>query len=103
MVFRRDEEENLPWRRGKSRKELKKRKIKKVAKYTDYTDDEEFDIEYSHKKEEVKEDDIDYDLEVEDVSSEFDIEFDDEEEEFSEDKSAKEVGVFSKIKDLFKY
>ena len=96
-----DEEEVFREEEEKVEKNSKKEN-KKVAKYTDYTDDEEFDIEYSHKKEEVKEDDIDYDLEVEDVSSEFDIEFDDEEEEFSEDKSAKEVGVFSKIKDLFK-
>ena len=96
-----DEEEIFREEEEKVEKNSKKEN-KKVAKYTDYTDDEKFDIEYSHKKEEVKEDDIDYDLEVEDVSSEFDIEFDDEEEEFSEDKSAKEVGVFSKIKDLFK-
>ena len=101
-----DEEEIFREEEEKVEKNSKKEN-KKVAKYTDYTDDEEFDIEYSHKKEkeEVKkevEEDVDYDLEVEDVSSEFDIEFDDEEEEFSEDKSAKEVGVFSKIKDLFK-
>ena len=102
-----DEEEVFREEEEKLEKNSKKEN-KKVAKYTDYTDDEEFDIEYSHKKEkeqvkkEVKEDDVDYDLEVEDVSSEFDIDFDDEEEEFSEDKSAKEVGVFSKIKDLFK-
>ena len=98
-----DEEEIFREEEEKVEKNSKKEN-KKVAKYTDYTDDEEFDIEYSHKKEkkEVKEDYVDYDLEVEDVSSEFDIEFDDEEEEFSEDKSAKEVGVFSKIKDLFK-
>ena len=102
-----DEEEVFREEEEKVEKNSKKEN-KKVAKYTDYTDDEEFDIEYSHKKEkeevkkEVEEDYVDYDLEVEDVSSEFDIEFDDEEEEFSEDKSAKEVGVFSKIKDLFK-
>ena len=102
-----DEEEVFREEEEKVEKNSKKEN-KKVAKYTDYTDDEEFDIEYSHKKEkeeikkEVEEDNVDYDLEVEDVSSEFDIEFDDEEEEFSEDKSAKEVGVFSKIKDLFK-
>lgn len=102
-----DEEEIFREEEEKVEKNSKKEN-KKVAKYTDYTDDEEFDIEYSHKKEkeevkkEVEEDYVDYDLEVEDVSSEFDIEFDDEEEEFSEDKSAKEVGVFSKIKDLFK-
>lgn len=102
-----DEEEVFREEEEKLEKNSKKEN-KKVVKYTDYTDDEEFDIEYSHKKEkeqvkkEVKEDDVDYDLEVEDVSSEFDIDFDDEEEEFSEDKSAKEVGVFSKIKDLFK-
>ena len=96
-----DEEEVFREEEEKVEKNSKKEN-KKVAKYTDYTDDEEFDIEYSHKKEKVKKDDVDYDLEVEDVSSEFDIEFDDEEEEFSEDKSAKEVGVFSKIKDLFK-
>ena len=102
-----DEEEVFREEEEKIEKNSKKEN-KKVAKYTDYTDDEEFDIEYSHKKEkeevkkEVEEDYVDYDLEVEDVSSEFDIEFDDEEEEFSEDKSAKEVGVFSKIKDLFK-
>ena len=102
-----DEEEIFREEEEKVEKNSKKEN-KKVAKYTDYTDDEEFDIEYSHKKEkeeikkEVEEDNVDYDLEVEDVSSEFDIEFDDEEEEFSEDKSAKEVGVFSKIKDLFK-
>ena len=95
-----DEEEVFREEEEKVEKNSKKEN-KKVAKYTDYTDDEEFDIEYSHKKE-VEEDYVDYDLEVEDVSSEFDIEFDDEEEEFSEDKSAKEVGVFSKIKDLFK-
>ena len=95
-----DEEEIFREEEEKVEKNSKKEN-KKVAKYTDYTDDEEFDIEYSHKKE-VEEDYVDYDLEVEDVSSEFDIEFDDEEEEFSEDKSAKEVGVFSKIKDLFK-
>ena len=102
-----DEEEVFREEEEKVEKNSKKEN-KKVAKYTDYTDDEEFDIEYSHKKEkeevkkEVEEDYVDYDLEVEDVSSEFDIEFDDEEEEFIEDKSAKEVGVFSKIKDLFK-
>lgn len=98
-----DEEEIFREEEEKVEKNSKKEN-KKVVKYTDYSDDEEFDIEYSHKKEkeEVKEEDVDYDLEVEDVSSEFDIEFDDEEEEFSEDKSAKEVGVFSKIKDLFK-
>lgn len=102
-----DEEEVFREEEEKVEKNSKKEN-KKVAKYTDYTDDEEFDIEYSHKKEkeevkkEVEEDYVDYDLEVEDVSSEFDIEFDDEEEEFSEDKSAKEVGVFSKIKDLFR-
>ena len=102
-----DEEEVFREEEEKVEKNSKKEN-KKVAKYTDYTDDEEFDIEYSHKKEkekfkkEVEEDYVDYDLEVEDVSSEFDIEFDDEEDEFSEDKSAKEVGVFSKIKDLFK-
>ena len=102
-----DEEEVFREEEEKVEKNSKKEN-KKVAKYTDYTDDEEFDIEYSHKKEkeevkkEVEEDYVDYDLEVEDVSSEFDIEFDDEEEKFSEDKSAKEVGVFSKIKDLFK-
>ena len=102
-----DEEEVFREEEEKVEKNSKKEN-KKVAKYTDYTDDEEFDIEYSHKKEkeevkkEVEDDYVDYDLEVEDVSSEFDIEFDDEEEEFSEDKSAKEVGVFSKIKDLFK-
>ena len=102
-----DEEEVFREEEEKVEKNSKKEN-KKVAKYTDYTDDEEFDIEYSHKKEkeevkkEVEEDYVNYDLEVEDVSSEFDIEFDDEEEEFSEDKSAKEVGVFSKIKDLFK-
>ena len=102
-----DEEEVFREEEEKVEKNSKKEN-KKIAKYTDYTDDEEFDIEYSHKKEkekfkkEVEEDYVDYDLEVEDVSSEFDIEFDDEEEEFSEDKSAKEVGVFSKIKDLFK-
>ena len=98
-----DEEEIFREEEEKVEKNSKKEN-KKVVKYTDYSDDEEFDIEYSHKKEkeEVKEEDVDYDLEVEDVSSEFDIEFDDEEDEFSEDKSAKEVGVFSKIKDLFK-
>ena len=102
-----DEEEVFREEEEKVEKNSKKEN-KKVAKYTDYTDDEEFDIEYSHKKEkeevkkEVEDNYVDYDLEVEDVSSEFDIEFDDEEEEFSEDKSAKEVGVFSKIKDLFK-
>ena len=102
-----DEEEVFREEEEKVEKNSKKEN-KKVAKYTDYTDDEEFDIEYSHKKEkeevkkEVEEDYVNYDLEVEDVSSEFDIEFDDEEEEFSEDKSAKEVGVFSKIKDLFR-
>ena len=100
-----DEEEVFREEEEKVEKSSKKEN-KKVDKYTDYADDEEFDIEYSHKKEKVKkeieEDYVDYDLEVEDVSSEFDIEFDDEEEEFSEDKSAKEVGVFSKIKDLFK-
>lgn len=102
-----DEEEVFREEEEKVEKNSKKEN-KKVAKYTDYTDDEEFDIEYSHKKEkeevkkEVEDDYVDYDLEVEDVSSEFDIEFDDEEEKFSEDKSAKEVGVFSKIKDLFK-
>lgn len=102
-----DEEEVFREEEEKVEKNSKKEN-KKVANYTDYTDDEEFDIEYSHKKEkeevkkEVEDDYVDYDLEVEDVSSEFDIEFDDEEEEFSEDKSAKEVGVFSKIKDLFK-
>ena len=95
-----DEEEVFREEEEKVEKNSKKEN-KKVAKYTDYTDDEEFDIEYSHKKEK-EEVYVDYDLEVEDVSSEFDIEFDDEEEEFSEDKSAKEVGVFSKIKDLFK-
>ena len=96
-----DEEEIFREEEEKVEKNSKKEN-KKVDKYVDYTDDEEFDIEYSHKKEKVKKDDVDYDLEVEDVSSEFDIEFDDEEEEFSEDKSAKEVGVFSKIKDLFR-
>ena len=100
-----DEEEVCREEEEKVEKSSKKEN-KKVDKYTDYADDEEFDIEYSHKKEKVKkeieEDYVDYDLEVEDVSSEFDIEFDDEEDEFSEDKSAKEVGVFSKIKDLFK-
>lgn len=100
-----DEEEVFREEEEKVEKSSKKEN-KKVDKYTDYADDEEFDIEYSHKKEKVKkeieEDYVDYDLEVEDVSSEFDIEFDDEEDEFSEDKSAKEVGVFSKIKDLFK-
>lgn len=102
-----DEEEVFREEEEKVEKNSKKEN-KKVDKYVDYTDDEEFDIEYSHKKEkeevkkEVEDDYVDYDLEVEDVSSEFDIEFDDEEEEFSEDKSAKEVGVFSKIKDLFK-
>lgn len=96
-----DEEEVFREEEEKVEKNSKKEN-KKVDKYVDYTDDEEFDIEYSHKKEKVKKDDVDYDLEVEDVSSEFDIEFDDEEEEFSEDKSAKEVGVFSKIKDLFR-
>ena len=96
-----DEEEVFREEEEKVEKNSKKEN-KKVDKYVDYTDDEEFDIEYSHKKEKVEKDDVDYDLEVEDVSSEFDIEFDDEEEEFSEDKSAKEVGVFSKIKDLFK-
>ena len=102
-----DEEEIFREEEEKVEKNSKKEN-KKVDKYVDYTDDEEFDIEYSHKKEkeevkkEVEDDYVDYDLEVEDVSSEFDIEFDDEEEEFSEDKSAKEVGVFSKIKDLFK-
>ena len=102
-----DEEEVFREEEEKVEKNSKKEN-KKVAKYTDYTDDEEFDIEYSHKKEkeevkkEVEEDYVNYDLEIEDVSSEFDIEFDDEEEEFSEVKSAKEVGVFSKIKDLFK-
>ena len=45
---------------------------------TRFVPTKECDADENYKKEKVKKDDIDYDLEVEDVSSEFDIEFDEE-------------------------
>ena len=45
-----DEEEIFREEEEKVEKNSKKEN-KKVVKYTDYSDDEEFDIEYSHKKE----------------------------------------------------
>ena len=95
-----DEEELFKEEEEKKVESPSKKKEKKVSEYSD----DEFDIEYSSKEKEkskyiVEEDD--YDFEVEDVSGEFDIDFDEEEEDYNEEKSAKEVGVFSKIKDLF--